>query len=321
MNRHVIRITAADSPNVARGLAQAARGEAPDHLEVTPGVLSYAQYLHRLATWDADRVAVGILAQWYEGPELKLYPRDWLEAVIRQHNSLGPPGNLPRYMGVDPAEGGDRSAWVVLDATRMLDMVSEKTPDTNGVYFRTLDLMQRWSVRPENVILDRGSGKQHADRLAMNGHPVRTLAFGEAVTLPIKSGRTPIADRREVREDQSLYRNRRTELYWEGARYLFREPGDGVPFAIPRAMAEWAPVGRKSLRAQLQAVPKLYDEHGRPFLPPKNRPAATGEATTVNRRVKPLVELVGHSPDEAEAFLLALHALLNRPVRTTASVS
>ncbi len=346
MLRKVITVTAEDSPNVVAARKQLARGEEPSGERVFPGVLSWDEFVYRDKVWDEQRKSVGLHARWYTGPELYLFSKTLMDEVVRR--ALGrPPISPTRYMGIDPAEGGDRSAWVVIDQYGVLELVSEKTPNTTSVYYRTLDLMNRWNIAPHNVCIDRGTGKAHADRLEENGKPVRTVSFGESVTLPIVSGMRTIGERVDVKEDQTIYRNRRVEMYWEAAALLNRvmddvvvAGGDGaelpVPqgnkarvvqasFSIPQAIADWRWGDRKTLRQQLEAIPREYDQHGRPYLRPKSHgPGQGGGVDGVvvgGKRLKSIGELTGHSPDEADAFVLALLAYREKPRRVVAGVS
>jgi len=52
------------------------------------------------------------------------------------------------------------------------------------------------------------------------------------------------------------------------------------------------------------------------YLPPKNRPA-----TAQGKNVVSLVDLIGHSPDEADALVLMLHALLGKGYRPEAGAA
>ena len=294
---------------------QLARGEDPTNEIIFPGVLSWEEYQHRRKTWDVQRQCVGLDAEFYEGPAQYLYPKAVLDACIalalKRETSL-----RLRWMGIDPAEGGDRSAWVVGDRLGILDLVSELTPNTNSVYFRTMQLMEKWKIPPENVLMDRSPTRAHANRLASVGFPIRTLAFGERVAPPIRSGITTIGERRNVHEDQTLYRNRRIQMYWEASQVLDPETNaDG--FAMPEQFARMAVAGRKSLYDQLRVIRKEYDRDGRPYLPPKNRQPGQPEG---GRRIKSLVDLIGHSPDEADALVLMIHAMLHqsKPVRVGA---
>jgi hypothetical protein len=68
------------------------------------------------------------------------------------------------------------------------------------------------------------------------------------------------------------------------------------PFAIPGAYTK--------LRQELAPIPLKYDAEGRVVLPPKHR-AGRRQAG----QEKTLTELIGHSPDLADALVLA-HAVL-----------
>jgi hypothetical protein len=72
-------------------------------------------------------------------------------------------------------------------------------------------------------------------------------------------------------------------------------------FAIPEHLLE--------LRHQLAVIPKLYDEEGKLYLPPKDR--KFGDQPNLNK--KTLVELMGRSPDEADSLVLAVHGMLHEP--------
>jgi hypothetical protein len=70
------------------------------------------------------------------------------------------------------------------------------------------------------------------------------------------------------------------------------------------------------LRHQLAVMPKLYDEEGKLYLPPKDR--KLGDEPKMNK--KTLIELIGRSPDEADSFVLAVHGLLHEPKPSYAGV-
>ena len=51
---------------------------------------------------------------------------------------------------------------MVIDPYGVLDLVSEKTPNTTSVFYRTLDLMNRWNIPAElelEVVMDRLSAR------------------------------------------------------------------------------------------------------------------------------------------------------------------
>jgi hypothetical protein len=122
-------------------------------------------------------------------------------------------------------------------------------------------------------MFDRGGGgKQHADRMRAMGYPVRTVAFGEAVTPDIRRGLRRIDERVEAQEERYVYLNRRAEMY--GTLRELIDPARDVPvFALP---AEYT-----VLRRQLSPIPLMFDAEGRLKLPPKNRTSAESNITTL----------------------------------------
>ena len=295
--RKVIRIRAEDSPNVALALEQIKRGETPTNEELIPGVLPYENgikgYAYRRKHWDVVRQSVGLDGEFWEGAETLLYPCGWLNAAERRADALGDPrrpvGRVT--MGVDAAEGGDSTVFLVADELGVLDMIALKTRDTSVVMGRTIALAQQWSVKPQDVYFDSGGGgKQHADYLRVKGWNVKTVAFGGAVTPPIKTARfNSLGQRVDQSEDRYVYKNRRAEMYGILRRRL--DPGDRGDLAIPARYTE--------LRRQLSLMPLRYDGEGRLYLPPKAKrnPQSTEQT---------LMDILGHSPDEADALVLAV---------------
>jgi hypothetical protein len=290
--RKVIRIRAEDSPNVRFGLEEKRRGLEPSNRIVIPGVLSYAEYVKRRALWSPMRQSVGLDGEFYEGAEVFLYPADWLNAAEQRADALGhprrPQGRVT--MGVDAAEGGDSTVFVACDEAGVLDLLALKTRDTSVIMGRTIALAQQWSVRADAVYFDAGGGgKQHADYLRSRGWNVRTVAFGGAVTPQIKTVRfNSLTQRVDQSEERYVYKNRRAEMYGLLRRAL--DPGEGGTFALPACYGE--------LRRQLELMPLRYDPEGRLYLPSKNKrgPNSTEQC---------LVDIIGHSPDEADALVLA----------------
>ena len=66
---------------------------------------------------------------------------------------------------------------------------------------------------------------------------------------------------------------------------------------------------------QLKLFPKLYDGEGRLELPPKHR--RLGEQET---KRKTLVELIGQSPNEADAFGVMVHCMMHEARQAVAGV-
>jgi hypothetical protein len=319
--RKVIKIRADDSPNVRYAKAQIAAGQQPSNEILLPGVLPWDAYELRRATWDEMKQCSGLDAEFWEGKEVLMYPPAWLNRAEQLAEGLRGRKRKALAIGIDPAEGGDRTAMAAVDEYGLIELVSRKTPNTDDVPREALAFMLRHGCSPENILFDRGGGgKEHADRLRGQGYPVRTLAFGEPVSPEPRAARYLLKDKKEQREERYAYKNRRAELYgtlrelldpargfdWQpalvvqGDRRALPPPGRG--FAIPAEYTE--------LRQQLAPIPLKYDSEGRMVLLPKN-----GDDPS-----KCLIGLIGHSPDEADAVVLAVHAMLNKQHRVAVGV-
>lgn len=180
-----------------------------------------------------------------------------------------------------------------VDEWGVIEQVSKKTPDTNVVVGETLEFMFRHGCPPSGVVFDRGGGgKQHADRIRGEyGYPVRSVGFGEAPTLGLKDYKVSTEERIEAREERYAYRYLRDQMYWE-----LRELMDpvralaGEGFGIPGELGE--------LLRQLAAIPRQFDAEGRLLLQMKKPDG-------------PYMKAVGHSPDEADSLVLAVHGMLH----------
>lgn len=306
--RKVIRIRGEDSPNVRYALAELAAGLEPSDKVVVPGVLSYGEYKKRRATWDAIRQCIGLDARFYEGAEILLFPPDWLNQAEVRAARLKGTQRKAKAIGVDPAEGGDKTSMAAIDEYGLLDLQSRRTPDTSAIEDSVIAFGALWNVPPEKWVLDRGGGgKQVADRLRRRGFQCRTVAFGETLTLDPKRGLRQIRERLDNKEDKYAYFNRRAEMYGELSERI--DPAyDGIPFAIPAGITGEVGDPRSELRHQLAPIPKTYDKEGRLKLLPKNNPDDDEDSRT-------LTKLIGHSPDEADALVLALHAMTSKPTK------
>ena len=153
-------------------------------------------------------------------------------------------------------------------------------------------------MNPADVAFDRGGGgKQHADRLREEGYNVRTVGFGEGVKNENGNLRSKKKSR-EAQEEKYSYKNRRAQMYGVLSQLIASEE-----FAIShKILHTQSREDRKSLYDQLRPIPRLEDSEGRLYLPPKNKPNPNSKATT-------LVELIGHSPDEADSLALAVYCL------------
>lgn len=313
--RKVIRIKALDSPNIALALYEKSRGLPISHRELIPGLARYSDYLQRRKVWDPIKQCIGLDAEFYEGAEVLLFPPQWLNKAEELAVSLSP-RRMARGIGIDPAEGGDYTAFAAVDEHGLIDLVIKKTLDTAEITWETLAFMRQYGLNPEDetacdrVCFDRGGGgRQHADRLRDQGYMVRSIGFGESSSPPIQAGVRSVDERIEFDEQRYVYKNRRAEMYGRLSRRI--DPSiEETQFAIPRHLSEPLAPGRSGLRQQLAVIPKLYDGEGRMVLPPKqlNIPKALRKQHKDTNEVT-LVDLIGHSPDEADATVLAVYAM------------
>lgn len=301
MFRKIIRITAEDSPNVALALAEIRAGRDPSGRVLVPGILGWDEYQLRRREWSAIRQCVGLDAKFYEGVEILLYPPEVLARAEQLALRLKGKTRYPKAIGVDPGEGGDSTCWVVVDELGVIELLALKTADTSTITGTTLGMMKRHGLTGDKVAFDRGGGgKQHADRLRTDGHEVRTVAFGEPVMAELRTGLRTLTERREIKEERTTYKNRRAQMADALAILLSSEEG----FAVPAEYTE--------LHRQLAPVPRTYDDRGVLYLLPKHS-AGKNEPT--------LIGLLGHSPDEYDALLLAVHCMQTqaRPRPTVAA--
>jgi len=280
-----------DSPNVRFGEAQERAGKRPTNEILVPGVLTFTEYRKRRAVWDAVRQCIGLDAEFYEGAEVLLFPPEWLNLAENRADAIEKMQRQAKAIGIDPAEGGDQTAIAVVDELGLIELSSRQTPDTSVITGEIIALMHRYLVPADMVILDRGGGgKEHADRLRAQGYAVRTVAFGEAVVMDPKRGIRHLSERRDNREERYAYKNRRAEMY--GMLSLRLDPtANEFPFALPKKYGK--------LRNQLAVIPKTYDDEGRLTLMPK-RTDGSGPS---------MVKLIGHSPDESDALVLAIYGM------------
>jgi hypothetical protein len=344
LKRKVIHVRAEDSPNIQQAFADIRAGkrkpekllilsndqpwgiyseneyvtlsmkwitshqENPKAPVVIPGMVGINEYLDRRANYDWVMQCISLDGRFYEGSETLLFPPDWLDACAHRAKILGRTNRKAVTMGVDSAEGGDSTVWAVSDHLGLLHLESMKTFDTAIIAPRTIALMQEWGIQPVNVLFDRGGGgKQHADRLRELGYNVRTVAFGEPVTPDLKARGVinTLGDRKEFAEERYTYFNRRAEMYGMLSRRMDAGLMGELVYAIPAEYTE--------LRRQLAPIPKRWDNEGRMVLPPKRK-------RDKNDTRKTLTDLIGHSPDEADATVLAVYGLTNKARTFTVTV-
>lgn len=293
--RNVIRIRAIDSPNVRYGLAEKALGREPSNRTLVAGVKGYRRYCADLELLNELEKCVSLDAEFYEGKEVKMFPREYLNRAKELADSLRGRKREAKSIGIDPGEGGANTAWAAVDELGLIELMSYKTPDTDRIIGDTIAFGKKYNVDPANWVFDRGGGGfQHANTLRTKGYPVRTVAFGESVALEIKRGIYPTDVRREAKEERYVYVNRRAQMYGELS--IAIEAGFAVPAHYDTD---------KGVFMQLAPIPLQYDGEGRLKLPPKHK-------TDPNSKEVTLTELIGFSPDEADALVLADHGRRHR---------
>jgi len=319
--RKCLSLPVSTSPNIRFARAQIIAGKKPTGEILVPGVKTWQEFVEEDATWDPIEKCVRHDAEWYEGKEVRLFPQEWLDRAVEIGRNLRGAKRVALAMGVDPAEGGDKTCFCVIDQYGIVELISVKTPDTADITDMTKLVIDRYGLNPRKCFFDSGGGgKQHVDRLRREGYPVVGVAFAESVVLEPKRSKRLFDEKVDLREDKGAYSNRRGMMYGEAAILLDpvkpvnrvssfqeeeREEGISVQgiqmFGIPPDGVQYG-----ELLRQLAAMPKKYVE-GKLYLPPKSRKgekSSTGEKT--------LTELLGRSPDEADAFVLAVYAMTGK---------
>lgn len=299
--RKIFKIRGIDSPNVRLAMMEKRKGLKPSGTIIVPGMLEYGEYMHRRATWDKIRQTVGLDAEFYAGADVLLFAPQWLDhshELFFTHlkNRMLRRG---KSMGVDPAEGGDKSTWTVINEYGIVEQVEKHTPNTTDCVSFTVVMKRKHAIRDQFICFDRGGGgKQHADRLHEMGIMVRTMGFGEKVDPDPQYEKLNMKEKVERKAEKYTFKNRRAQIYWELSDAI--DPSnDRGGFAIDPQLT--------TLRKELSPFPRLYDGEGRIYLPPKKYPEH--RATGGKKREKSLQELIGHSPDNADSLALAWYAL------------
>ena len=145
-----------------------------------------------------------------------------------------------------------------------------------------------------------------------------------------------LRERRIVKEEKGAYKNRRAQMYGELSMmcnpdvprtHSFAEHvGElGAPVEKFSAIKGFAipPMNHNSLetyaefRRQLAPIPRWTDGEGKLYLPSKKKKGEDEymemfDALGGRRKVPTLIDLIGRSPDEADAVVLAVHAMIHK---------
>ena len=312
--RKVIQISAEDSPNVRWAQKEIREGKKPSNRILLGGVITYSDYCKRRQLWDEVRQCISLDGRFWEGADLLLFPPVWLNLCenLAKAGFVNVTGQR-KTLGIDTAQGGDNTCWAVTCLSGLVALISRKTPDTSVIPKMTLAIMRQYRILAEDVLFDRGGGGQeHADRLRDQGYNVGTVSFGEGATPERKIYKEYVPGQERIRqaEHKMAFKNRRAEMYW-AARQVIEPKGDDekkeATFALPSSIVNRPRTdGGPSLRGQLSKIPIDTDDEGRISVRPKGK---TGDN---DRNKKTLVQLVGCSPDEADAFVMSVYRLTRR---------
>lgn len=323
--RKCLRLKAEDSPNIRLARAEIRAGKAPSNEMLVPGLKGWEEYQENRRTWDPIQQSIKLDAEWYKGKEVKLFPQEWLDRAAEIGRQLRDSKRIAKAIGIDPAEGGDKTTACVIDEFGVIELVSISTPDTADVQDLAVRLFHQYNVPQGKVFFDAGGGgKQHVDSLKRQGYNFSAIPFGEGVIFNPQRAKRLYDDKVDLKEDKGAYVNRRAMMYGEASILLdpvkkispdvdeYDEQGNFVRkatvsvrgiqmFGIPMDGPQYGELIR-----QLAAMPKRYVE-GRLYLPPKSR-----KSEKTNNGEKTLSELLGRSPDEADAFVLAVYAMTGK---------
>lgn len=339
--RKVIRISAYDSPHVELGLLQEDRGQpiVPHYLlcdpPLYPNVIDYEEFKKRKATFSKIRYTVGVLGQFYEGAELLMFPLDWMDLSHAYHAERVKlkTWKARKFLGVDVGGGGDETAWAVVDELGVIHGEAYQTPDTSVIAPRTRELMKIYGINPRDVLIDFGGGGQFVGQaMQAAGIRVRLQTFNAAPGYPQDEDASAWADDRHeahLVELKATYKNRRAQMYDQLSKLLDPTRFDAIqkvagvvqgevlpapyqaeydgrlsrpePFAIPGG-EEY-----RELCRQLEPIPRLTNGEGQQYLPSKKKNKDTSTERTMR-------ELIGCSPDRADALVLAVHLMLGAAV-------
>jgi len=287
-HRRVIHVDADDTPNIIAGREWVRRKFKGSPPILIPGMLTWRQYRHRIATRDRRWILMRIHGKFDRSGASMMFPDDWLDACeamwpIAEGMERGPFG-----LGIDVAEGGrDYSCWALVDQYGLYRLFVEDTPDTSIIVPKTMELMATYNVRPERVAFDRGSGgKQYADLMRSRGQMVRAISFGGGAV------------------DNKTYKNCRAEMYWRLRQAMNSARWSKVTTSEGREKWERffaLPPQQHLLREELAILPIKNDGEGRMMLLPKSKRNANSKLPTIKG-------LLGRSPDRSDAVALATYA-------------
>lgn len=186
---------------------------------------------------DSDEYCIRVTGQFPKADSIddQGYVPLYLETDLRYTQDMPFIGDV--LMGVDPAgEGRDETIWVARDRFKAKILATEKVSNAKSIAEKTLNLMDLYGVRPENVYVDNfGAGANVAQEMAIAGYRVNGMNVGEKAFDP-------------------RYLNIRAEAYWKSKEWT----RTGGEFVQHEGFKELLSIRYKNtLAGKLQIMPKL----------------------------------------------------------------
>ena len=268
---HVVRIAAADSPNVIEGRT------------VIPGLIGVTDIEETARDFGigSNYYRSRILAEFPTQNEEALFDRRWLDAAAeRWATEPHPSDETETILSVDPARyGADETAVCIRRGVHVLAFAAWHHSDTMETIGKLRVLGEQYRVTPY---------------WAQGGNPNRAIkARGRVIVDAIGLGAGVLDRLREV--------GYRIEEYNSGFKATVALPG--IQFANRRAQSFWhLATELQRGRIALPADEKLFDE----LLQVKARSNSVGKVLLESK--DDLRARLGRSPDRADALAMAFHA-------------
>lgn len=326
-HRKVIRIDSYDNPNIAYGLEEEKRGLEPTNRVFIPGIKTYAKFKEDQKLLDEMMIQVVLWARYYKGKELKLYPSEWIDRARALYSLHIKRKRRAKAIGIDPGEGVSDTSLCAVDDYGVIDIESVKTPDTSVIDNMIIAFGRKHKVPSHMWGIDRGGGgKQIADRLRKLGYNIRTIAFGQSIKDQPNRGLSnykPYKQKVDTEELKYAYTTFRAMLYGTFSELLdpsgkptIDEIAKLDPMAITPSLGFSLPPNYHLLFQEMKSVPKIRDDNGRLWIPPKGNKDLPEWVPA--KAKKTLIQLVGHSPDKLDSVVVAIYVMRNSEIKQKA---
>lgn len=308
LDRHVIHISGEDSPNVIaakRYYELGGKGRPPS---VIPGVLQWHEYLYRKKHWDKSKKRTRLEGLFDEDSDALMFPMTKLDAAQEVWPYV-PNHRGPFSMGLDVAMGGrDKTVWVIIDRFGVFDVIVRDYSDTMQIAGETIVLMNKYDIPGRRVCVDAGGGKSICDRLEEQARYVNPIWFGSSAedSKSYFNARAEMYDMLSSAMDVDIWQCTKTGSGWEFPTIESEDEEDKEPEIAEHASCFALPPEDDLLREELACLPLIYDSEGKLRMLPKDVKNKLSETRKVHE--KTIKELIGRSPDRADALALAVYA-------------